>query len=163
MYAKGDWAEYALSLGFPTWAQHANPCPKCHASGGPSGSWGDVASLSPVSTPWKAKTLEEYFDACAEHEIVVLVSSRRDLLRLCSNMEFGLAHSGGRYVTGGPFVVGGVELRDGDRLEPNMEVPDIGAVETCLFLIVVCDSPSGDSPRLSRPTIGTLSFPFGRI
>ena len=74
---KGDWAEFAVTFGFPTWAQHTNPCFLCDASGGPDGTWRETEGISMFSSPWHAKTFEMYDAACRACESHVHIKNDR--------------------------------------------------------------------------------------
>ena len=92
---KGDWAEFGVSFGFPSWAHHANPCFLCYASGGPDGTWRETEGVSMFSSPWHAKTDEMYDAACRACENHVLIKTAGDL-----QLFLGHVHSPRRERTG---------------------------------------------------------------
>jgi hypothetical protein len=59
---KGDWAEFAHTLGFPTWASARNPCCFCHAD--KAGLY-SLRGASLLSLPFPEITPQDYADACA--------------------------------------------------------------------------------------------------
>ena len=79
---KGDWDEFAHTLGFPSWAHHAHPCFACTCKGGPSGNMAQYAGMSPVTLPFPLKTMESYLAACGACEKLVLVRTPSELQRL---------------------------------------------------------------------------------
>ena len=57
LYIKGDWAEYASTLGYPSWASQWYPCPMCDCS---LDSAYTLQGVSAVGLPWRTKTYEDY-------------------------------------------------------------------------------------------------------
>ena len=43
---KGDWAEFALTMGMPTWAHHTHPCFACKCTGGGDGTMKQTQGVS---------------------------------------------------------------------------------------------------------------------
>ena len=126
---KNDWAEYAHSLGFPTWGHHAHPCFSCFCRGGAAGNMAQTQGITLRRLPWRLKTEVEYMDACAKCEIPVRVASRDKLRKLVAALFYDRRQGGshGR-VVGRDFSE--YNIIKGDRLEPSAGCPDIGMVDT---------------------------------
>jgi hypothetical protein len=76
IHIKGDWSEYAHTLGFPVWNDHLRPCYNCNSSGD------DLYThegASPVGMPFRCNKEEEYFEDCTRCEVVVVITSERVL------------------------------------------------------------------------------------
>ena len=70
IFVKGDWAEYAGTLGFPTWGDSVRPCFCCNASLWDLYNFGDITG---GLLPWRSNQEGEYFTACRRCEINVEV------------------------------------------------------------------------------------------
>ena len=119
---KGDWQEIAASLGFPTWADKAHPCPGCFCT---HDDWDSCEGVSPIEFPFAEKTQDSYDAACHACEIQVLVSSLHVLRLITSHLEYDKTLSGSR----GRSLIADLptlNLMRKDRLEPSDFVPDIG-------------------------------------
>lgn len=117
---RGDWLEYASTVGFPGPTHSDNPCPFCTAT---AVNMHDYAGLSASSYPdkWAPKTWESYCDACAASETVLNLSDKQ-WRTLRAALVFD-ASKGGRVLTQPLPQLG---LLKGDRLEPCPTVLDIG-------------------------------------
>ena len=125
LHINADLAEYSHALGFPSVASHSHPCFLCKAT---------VANLAvldgwdAVSLPWGPKTLADYEDACARAEQWRLVpdaathTALRALLDFDNDKRRSTAARGLALTQDFPAL----ELLQGDRLEPNDGLPDIG-------------------------------------
>ena len=127
---KGDWAEFAGTLGFRSWAHHGHPCFRCFATGGPVGTIKQSAGLSAIEEPWATKTMTAYEQACSACEVKVQVNNRLDMNLVVGNLQYDKRRAG----SCGRALIADVprfRLCKGDRLEPSISVPDIAAVELC--------------------------------
>ena len=61
VYVKGDWSEYATTLGFLGWGDGLRPCYQCNAVG--DGLYA-FQGLSLHSAPWRCNELGDYDAAC---------------------------------------------------------------------------------------------------
>lgn len=68
---KGDWAEFCLSFGFPTWSSTKDPCMFCCS---PKSQLSKIAGLSAFSFPHALKTNVGYADACEAAEKWVVLT-----------------------------------------------------------------------------------------
>ena len=124
VYIKGDWAEYATSLGFPSWQDSVRPCFGCCASGEdmytPHGN-------SPMALRWACNGDHDYESACARCEIIVDLDEETKKAVL-SKLRYDKRSNGsrGRCLTGSVPALG---LMAGDRLEPCTALPDVGGLE----------------------------------
>jgi hypothetical protein len=120
VHIKGDWSEYAGTLGFPTWHDGLRPCFECPAFG--------ESMFTPVghaigSLAWICNGDAEYEDACQRCEITVRLdlASRAKVLAL---LRPDKRQHGAR----GLALVGPVpelNLLTDDRLEPSPSLPDV--------------------------------------
>lgn len=117
---RGDWLEYADTLGFPRWSHATNPCPLCTAT---SDTMFDYRGLSLTSLPhtWQKKSWDSYCFAASQCEIVCHFSV--DQWRHARSILVFKKSKGGRVLTMDWPEHG---LLAGDRLEPSMDVLDVG-------------------------------------
>ena len=125
---KGDWAEFATTLGFRSWAHHTHPCHRCFATGGEGGNMRNFEGLTARARPHAAKTLTHCENACAAREIWVEVPNAEVLANLVANLKYDKRKRGaqGRALLNDIGLLG---LRKGDRLNPSPQVLDIGAID----------------------------------
>ena len=125
VYIKGDWAEYATSLGFPSWQDAVRPCFGCCTSGDemyiPHGN-------SPMTLRWVCNSVGDYAVACARCEIIVHLNQRTKAL-VVAQLRYDKRSTGsrGRCLAGPVPTLG---LLAGDRLGPCAALPNVGALET---------------------------------
>lgn len=122
---KGDWSEFCLTLGFPTWQTNEHPCLFCSST--KDGLY-NVANFSPVSFPFPLKTHAGYEEACAAAEVRVVLHAGTHAavaaaLRYDKRTRDG---SHGRALLRDFAALG---LQRGDRLEPVGNVPDVAKFE----------------------------------
>ena len=125
LFLKGDWSEYANTIGFTPWNDILRPCLLCNSSGRDLYIHG---LLSPTSFPHRLNTSEDYERACRQCEIAVTLDEQLHRVVL-SALEYDKRDNGnhGRALKYNlPQIP---TLRKGDRLEPCETVPDIGAFE----------------------------------
>lgn len=122
---KGDWAEYAHSLGFPTWRHADYPCLWCRCERDSLYAWED---MEPGESPWALTAAGDYDAACARCERHVLIATvqLRDSVAAALFYDKRTNGSRGRALQ---RDVPELALRAGDRLEPSIGCPDIGAFE----------------------------------
>ena len=118
LLVKCDMAEYCHTLGFPGTTSAAQPCPLCFAS---------VATayarrgLSALKLPWLPKSLDVYLEACQNCEILIELTDE-----LWREILAALTYTAGNGRTLAVDVPA-AGLVKGDRLEPSVYTPDIGA------------------------------------
>ena len=118
---RGDWAEYAHTFAFPTWASYLHPCFICNCS---RDELGDVGDVSVVTPPRPEKTHEDYNAACVACEHWVMITSAEQHAILVGTLFFDRRSQGSRgYALQRPIPELG--LLAGDRLEPNENLWDI--------------------------------------
>ena len=66
---RGDWAEFAHSLGFPTWKHKDYPCLWCRCDKESMYAWGDLRELDLVWQPLDASSYEEACRRCEVHVV----------------------------------------------------------------------------------------------
>ena len=81
VYIKGDWAEYAHTLGFPTWASALCPCLLCWCN---RENMYDARGLSPSTERWELATHADYHAACVacEREVTIVDQAQHREVRL---------------------------------------------------------------------------------
>jgi len=123
LFLKGDWAEFAHTLGLPAWNSVIAPCPCCFAE--PSQLY-DASGLSPLGWSILAKMLQSYLDACARCEITQTFS-----LAEVAQLEELLFFDKGKKGSRGRALkqsMPGKGLERGDRLVPTDSCPDIASI-----------------------------------
>ena len=128
LYIKGDWAEYAASIGLPTWQDAARPCYCCNAPGGDELHSHEGAGKH--SFPHRENIEGDYFAACDRCEIVIWMSEEdRQLVLHEGVLRYDRRPSGshGRTLQ---HDVPSLNLMRDDRLEPSPELADVGKFET---------------------------------
>ena len=72
VHIKGDWAEYAHTLGFASWASVLYPCLLCLCE---KINWTEVRGVSLLRQPWPEIGPIEYESACSACEVKVTIAS----------------------------------------------------------------------------------------
>ena len=120
VWFKADWAEFATSLGFTTWASRLYPCYMCHCDRD------ELTTVEPehaASLPWSRNTGADYEAACRACEITVVIPDRDTHARIAAALEFDRRNKGARgRALQVPVEWGNVALRVGDRLEPSRDL-----------------------------------------
>lgn len=116
---RGDWAEYALSFGFPTWASKDFPCIWCKT---PRDKLTDTVGVTALRMPCERVTPEEYQKSCEQAEIWVTIDKRQHA-KLLSILKYDKRAQGtkGRSLTA-DFEE--LSLVKWDRLEPHAGLMD---------------------------------------
>ena len=123
---KGDWAEFQVTFGFPTFSSLYSPCPLCFA---PKEMFVLRDGFSVVNFPYALKTFRDYNQFCDSCEIVVVLNQQLHLAirgRLAYDKRSGKAAKFGRVLMEAVPLPGGEGLRAGDRLEPSLGLMDVG-------------------------------------
>lgn len=120
MFVKGDWAEYATTLGFPSWADTVRPCFACNAAPQTL-----QATLKMDQRPWRQNAEEDYFVACDRCELVVVVPDQTMFVSLRACMRYDKRKGGVRGLSLKEDFPA-LQLRIGDRLDPTGNLPDVG-------------------------------------
>ena len=123
---KGDWSEYASTLGYPTWSSSTHPCPHCFT---PASEFHSLRNYSAISMPHARKTMADYDAACAacEHSVEANAGNISVLkATLDYDKRAGTNSARGRALTAALPALG---LQAHDRLEPSPTLPDIAALE----------------------------------
>ena len=122
LFIKGDWAEFAHTLGLPNWRDGYRPCFCC------SGFGNDrfvAAGNSSERLRWDESSAADYDDACTRCEIKVRIVSTSVRDNIWSSLRFD------RKPRGGSGLALHVPLPElglvvGDRLEPSDSLHDVG-------------------------------------
>ena len=127
LFIKGDWSEYAGTLGFPAWNHGLRPCFACNVT---RAGMADHADVGPASAgPFRENLMGEYEEACSACEVIVLVDAARHASIMAAGLQFDRRDGGskGLSLTADVFWDGELQLQRGDRLEPSTELPDVAA------------------------------------
>jgi hypothetical protein len=124
VFVKGDWAEYAHTVGLPVWADGLRPCYECAGSGD------DLYTAhgnSVLGLRWTATTDDDYHQACDRCEVKVRLTAATKAMVL-QNLRYDKRDAGahGRAIVQDMEVLG---LRAYDRLEPSSVLPDVSKLE----------------------------------
>ena len=111
-HIKGDWAEFAGTLGFPSWVDAIRPCFKCNAS---AEDMRDYTEVSALSLPWRATGHADYLAACAMR-VVVSSAAERDILVAALHYDKRSDEGLGRCRR---VPLPAFDLHASDRLEPS--------------------------------------------
>lgn len=123
LFVKGDWGEFGPTLSFPTLSHLYHPCMLCRS---PKEGLFELDGFNPVSMPYGSKSYRDLEDACAACEIRISITA--DLhVAIRSRLTYDRRRVGLR----GRFLMQAVPGTDppllrGDRLEPSIELTDIG-------------------------------------
>ena len=125
LFVKGDWAEYAATVGFPNWNSLLNPCPLCDVT---QERFVSLQGFNALDFPFRKKGWQHYQDACVACEIRICPLSpelwRKLRASLAYDKRLGAIGAHGRALQVDLPEHG---LLKGDRLEPCDACPDIGA------------------------------------
>jgi hypothetical protein len=123
---RGDWAEFAHSLGFPSWRHKRYPCLWCACERESMFSWGQ---LEEDDSPWQLNTHADYEAACRRCEITVVVGTEAERAEIAGALFWDTRKYGsrGRALKRALPSYG---LQAGDRLEPSAGLPDVGAFDS---------------------------------
>lgn len=124
VHVKGDWAEYAHSLGFPTWRHSEYPCIWCRCDRDTLYHF----DLESTELPFGSTDQAEYEDACARCERLVALRTAKQQQDLAAALFWDKRTLGSRGRTL-KCALPELNLLAGDRLEPSAECPDVGEVE----------------------------------
>ena len=126
LFLKGDWAEYAHSIGLPTWQDGIRPCFKCNACGP---DMFVAAGNSLRGLRWTETARGAHDTACRSCEVSVFLADLPGKQNLLSKLMYNKSDTGPR----GRALIEGVDaypnLRPRDRLEPSRHLHDIGTLE----------------------------------
>ena len=121
LQVRGDWAEFAHSLGFPTWQTNEGPCLWCDAD---KVSMLGGALASSVDFPYRLNTMADFEAACRRCEIHVVIRTAAQHMAIRAALVYDKrAHGNRGRCLMSAFPEFGLEV--GDRLEPSREVPDV--------------------------------------
>ena len=85
LFVKGDWAEFAHSLGFPTWSHKTWPCIFCFAS---LLQLSTIQGFNPMEFPFELFDKAKYEDACDLCEILVTIITEAMKKQIASLLVF---------------------------------------------------------------------------
>ena len=146
---KGDWSEYSLTFGFPSWATELFPCLFCNCI--KSNMLTNLGTINLNELPWDEYDHSAYFDACTATEKPIIVNDRKMLLDIRDNLEYDKRLKGfeGRAITASPPAQKMIELglRTGDRLEPSASLEDVSMIDT-----IITSSAEDDSVVVMHPS-----------
>jgi hypothetical protein len=127
MYIKGDWMELGVSIGLPTWADSLRPCFCCNAY---FDNLFDTTGMTIDDFIWLINDDNAYFEAASKCEIIVALRNAEDMSSIVQFLRYDKRKQGsaGRALVRN-IIVNGANLKANDRLEPSVELPDIGELE----------------------------------
>ena len=130
LYFKGDWAELGSSVGLPTWKDGLRPCFDCNCY--IENMFASQVSMDALT--WLVNEEGDYFDACSRCEKVVTIRNIQDVNTIVDVLRYDRRKQGvhGRALVAG-LVVNGTQLLANDRLEPSLNLPDIGELENAQY------------------------------
>ena len=126
---KGDWAEFSTTLGFRSWQHYGHPCHRCFATGGPGGDLQSWSGLSVISDAHRAKTWEDWDNACSAVERDVTVNSQADLDMILGATWFDKRHQKGSRGRAMKHDLRAFGLKKNDRMATTETVQDYCAVD----------------------------------
>ena len=86
LYLKGDWAEFAISLGLPTWHDSLRPCFNCNCSH--ENMFEIISGATIENLTWLINGSDDYFNACDRCEIVVQLLCPDNIRLLLSALRY---------------------------------------------------------------------------
>ena len=124
LYIKGDWAEYAGSLGLPPWNDALRPCYECPAFGA-----AQYIALgnSMTSLRWDINDESDYDRACRRCEIIVEIATEAEKTMVSERLRPDKRDGGARglgLASAPPPLSCGATLHADDRLEPSEQLLD---------------------------------------
>jgi len=123
-FIKGDWAEYAGTLGFANWQDGLRPCFCCNAS---AESLYNFDNFGPKSCFWRLNGPQDYNVACSRCEVIVTITrEQRDELARIQTDDKRESGSHGLVLTNDVPALG---LHSGDRLEPGADLHIVGKLK----------------------------------
>ena len=124
LYIKGDWAEYAGSLGLPAWNDALRPCYECPAFGAAQ----HIAlGNTMASLRWGINDEGDYDRACRRCEIIVDITTDADKAMISERLRPDKRDGGARglaLAATPPPLASGATLQADDRLEPSEHLLD---------------------------------------
>ena len=126
LFIKGDWSEFATTLGFVSWSSALSPCMYCAAS---REDRFNFANVNVLGSGWPETGGEEYEQACLDAELARVIASAADRDALTAALRYDKRKKGahGRALIADIPHLG---LLRGDRLDPCPTMPDVGALDT---------------------------------
>ena len=118
--------EFAVTLGLPPWKDAMRPCFDCSGFGS---DMFETAGIRLDEIRWSINEDEDYYVACSRCENLVELRSVADIESVERYLRYDTRQAGskGRSLTR-DVRVNGVQLREGDRLEPSDSLADVGAL-----------------------------------
>ena len=125
LYMKGDWMEFAATVGLAPWQDALRPCYECTSYGS---DMFETAGISMDAMRWHLNDDESYFVACERCEHVVELRRKADVNAISGLLRYDKRTDGfkGRCLTR-DITLNGTVLKANDRLEPSDTLTDIGA------------------------------------
>jgi hypothetical protein len=122
---KGDWAEFSHTFGFPSWKHLEYPCLWCCCD---RDSMYDFDDLNEPGLPWAELGVDDYEAACrrCERHVVVTTAAQRTRIQQQLYYDKRAAGSRGRSLK---EDIDEMNLKAGDRLEPNEALRDVADFE----------------------------------
>ena len=126
MFLKGDWSEFASSLGLPTWGDGCRPCFLCNACG--DGLYCHKGA-SRIRFPSRENREGEYDEACDRCMLEIeMTGDKRKALLEQGGLQYDKRPNGSHGLALGNDVPT-LGLVRGDRVEPSPALPDVGQLE----------------------------------
>ena len=150
LFVKGDWAEYAATLGFPSWQDGLRPCFGCNAAGP---ELYNHDGFGPASMPFRSNMPGDYEAACRGCEVLIVLDGHWHKVVL-EHLAYDKRPQGshGRALLQAIPELG---LARDDRLEPSEALTDVGDFDsiTTFPIPVVFWRPAAESMTRHRNPI----------
>lgn len=157
LHVKGDWSEFAHTLGLSDWSSRLYCCFFCQTT---RDTRFDLSGLNPLSNPWGAVTHADIERACSQCEVWRTLSAKQHAL-VMSRLYYEKKSRGG---TGRCLSadIPELSLLKGDRLEPHPGLQDVGLFDRLgkfptqvLFWRRACETRCRHrNPLLMAPALG---------
>lgn len=131
LFIKGDWAEYASTLGFPSWNSAIRPCFGCNCT-----VWDmfELLGVGPFNCPHYINGESDYFEACSRAEANVEIPSALAHAAICQLLFWDKRDGGNIGLSMRSDLLfwdnAPLGLLAGDRVEPTPELQDVADVFT---------------------------------
>jgi hypothetical protein len=136
MYIKGDWMQFATTVGLCPWNDGIRPCHVCIQCE-PDMYMTNGITLEMLC--WHISNEKEYFGACDECEQIVMTrhGSHRNEIAILLREDKRQGGSRGRALVE-DVKVNRTQLMKSDRIEPSSELPDVGQFDDMITFPISC-------------------------
>lgn len=149
LYIKGDWSEFAGTVGFPPWNDGIRPCFGCNAFGELLYHTAGISLETMIDSICNDELA--YFQACDACEHCVRLERLLDRQQICQYLRYDKRVNGskGRTLTH-DVLINTVQLKRDDRLEPSDTLPDVADCDRITTFPTVIIFWRSDAETLAR-------------